>query len=204
MRFYLSSYLIGKDPSKLKSLISGDSNLVAYISNGFDGIRDKDVRKKKEQEDISQLENIGFTVALVNLRDYFGKTKMLLQKLSTCKLLWISGGNVFVLRQAMHLSGFDSIIDELLNEGVVYGGYSAGACVLSPSLKGYHIVDNPEENPYGTVGVIWDGLNKIEYNIAPHFNSNHPESAGVSKEIEYCINNNIAYKPLKDGEVIII
>ncbi|MEK9181876.1 MAG: hypothetical protein AAB786_02535 [Patescibacteria group bacterium] len=38
----------------------------------------------------------------------------------------------------------------------------------------------------------------------PHFDSDHPESEAINKEIEFCQQNNIPYKAIRDGEVIII
>jgi len=38
----------------------------------------------------------------------------------------------------------------------------------------------------------------------PHWDSNHPESVDIDKEIAYCKENNIQYKAIRDGEVIII
>lgn len=38
----------------------------------------------------------------------------------------------------------------------------------------------------------------------PHWDSDHPESADIEKEITYCKENNISYKAIRDGEVIII
>ena len=112
----------------------------------------------------------------------------------------------FVLRQAMKLSGFDKVLSSLVHEDkVLYGGYSAGICVLSPSLKGLELVDSTTNRPYGDqIGLIWEGLNLIPYVIVPHFKSNHPESAQIEEVITYYDKHQVAYKPLKDGEVIVI
>tara|TARA_Y100000310_G_scaffold53810_1_gene49343 strand:+ start:340 stop:636 length:297 start_codon:yes stop_codon:yes gene_type:complete len=94
---------------------------------------------------------------------------------------------------------------ELRDSEIVYGGYSAGICVLAPTLKGLHIVDDPNAKQYGEEHeTIWDGLGILDYTIAPHYDSDHPESEDVNKEIEYCKEHDIPYKPLRDGEVIII
>jgi dipeptidase E len=53
--------------------------------------------------------------------------------------------------QAMKLSGFDEILKERVksDRDIIYGGYSAGICILGPTLKGIHIADDPEVKPYG-------------------------------------------------------
>ncbi|MDI1234349.1 MAG: hypothetical protein PSX81_08710 [bacterium] len=40
--------------------------------------------------------------------------------------------------------------------------------------------------------------------ILPYSNSVHPETEDIGKSIEYCIDNKILFKALRDGEVIII
>jgi dipeptidase E len=50
----------------------------------------------------------------------------------------------------MKLSGLDNVLRRFAIEdnGILYGGYSAGICVLSPSLKGLELVDDITKNPY--------------------------------------------------------
>jgi dipeptidase E len=38
----------------------------------------------------------------------------------------------------------------------------------------------------------------------PHFDSDHGESANIAKEIQRCKDNDIPFKAVRDGEVIII
>ena len=67
------------------------------------------------------------------------------------QILGVRGGNTFVLAQAMKLSGFGEIIKKYYkeNKNVLYGGYSAGVCVLGTTLKGIHLTDDPQLKPYG-------------------------------------------------------
>jgi len=205
MKFYLSSYKIGDESEKLVKLVLTENRRAAYIPNALDFSTDLERIRKHEAGDINELKNLGFEVERVDLRDYFQDSSALEAKIRSYGLLWISGGNTFVLRQAMKLSGFDMVIKRLEDTDIVYGGYSAGACVLAPTLKGLDIVDDPNAKPYGEqYETIWEGLDRIEYTIAPHYDSDHPESEDVNKEIQYCTENNIPYKPLRDGEVIII
>ncbi|MGH8178822.1 MAG: Type 1 glutamine amidotransferase-like domain-containing protein, partial [Steroidobacter sp.] len=87
----------------------------------------------------------------------------------------------------------------------VYGGYSAGSCVLAPSLKGIEVVDPPELVPTGyEPEVIWDGLGVLSYCIAPHFDSEHPESLLIDDVVDYFERHGISYRTLRDGEAIIL
>ena len=205
MKFYLSSYRLGNKPKQLKSLVT-INNKAAYIPNALDWrktIDDLERRQKHEQRDMNDVRALGFQVELLDLRNYFNKPKQLETKLKTVGLIWVSGGNTFVLRQAMKLSGFDTLLTKLLDTNLVYAGYSAGICILAPSLHGLEIVDDPKQNPYKTK-IVWEGLNLLPYLILPHYQSDHPESKDMDKEVEYCIENKILFKTLKDGEVIII
>jgi dipeptidase E len=61
----------------------------------------------------------------------------------------VSGGNVFVLRQAMKLSGLDQIlITKSEHDNFVYGGYSAGCCVLSKMLTPCQVASDAADLPY--------------------------------------------------------
>ena len=52
--------------------------------------------------------------------------------------------------------------------------------------------------------ILWEGLGILDHIILPHYKSDHPESADIDKEVEFCKRNNIPFKTLRDGEVIII
>lgn len=156
--------------------------------------------------EIEKMKAIGLTAEELDLRDYFDDNEVLKAKLESYGLVWVMGGNSFTLRQAMRMSGFDGIIKDLVaNETLVYGGFSAGSCVATKTLKGIELVDNPEQLPEGyDTEIIWDGLGFVEFSIAPHYRSEHPESAEIEKVVKYFDENNMPYKTLRDGEVLVI
>src|SRR5690625_2214088 len=207
MKFYLSSFKIGSSEQKLKEITTNGNKRVAYINNALDSATDIERRNKSEEIDISDLKRLGFKVDILDLKQYFHKTDELEERLDVYDVLWVRGGNAFVLAQAIRFSGFDQIIKGYFrnNKDVLYGGYSAGICILGPTLNGIHLVDDPNQNPYNEEGqIIWEGLNILDYALAPHYKSDHKESEDVDKYIEYMINNKIPFKALRDGEVIII
>lgn len=208
MKFYLSSFKIGAEVHKLKKITEKGNRNVAYISNALDGYSfGLERRKQIENIDISDLEEIGFRVELLDLKDYFNKQIELEERLQKYDVIWVSGGNCFVLLQAMKSSGLDVIIKRFYKDKVdiVYGGYSAGVCVLGPTLKGIHLADDPNQKPYGEqYDVIWDGLGILDYVIVPHYQSDHFESETMEKSVQYLIKNKILFIALKDGEVIVI
>jgi len=206
MKFYLSSFRLGSKAGELVRLMSGNKK-IAYIPNAGDFSNIDCAKKSKwEKLDIKSLEKLGLIVEYLDLKDFFGRADELRKKLNEFGGVFIRGGNTFILRQAMKLSGFDIIFKELLKkDDFVYAGYSAGICVLAPDFKALQLVDNPKDKPYKELQkTIWGGLGFLDCIILPHYKSNHPESADIDKEIEYCNKNNVPFKTLRDGEVILI
>jgi|SRR3989344_905183 len=204
MKYYLSSYEIGNETEKLKKLVP--KGKIGYIPNARDFTgADPERRAKRNEKDMGSLRELGLEVEMLNLRDYFGKRDALKKKLEELGAIFISGGNVFVLRQAMKLSALDEILKELRDDSeFLYAGYSAAGCVLAPNLRAYEIVDKVDMPYDEQKEVIWNGLGFVDYALMPHWNSDHPESADIEKEIEYCEQNNIPYKAIRDGEVVIL
>jgi dipeptidase E len=204
MRLYLSSFRNGNKPEKLLGLL-GEGRRTAIIHNAQDFLPD-DERAAKLTEEIDRLRSIGLDPVEVDLRDYFDKPDQLKDVLAGFDLVWARGGNAFVLRRAFKQSGADGVIADLLkSDAVAYGGYSAGIDMLTPSLHGAELVDKPSLVPEGYHDeIIWDCLGLLPYAIAPHYKSDHPESADIDKCVEYLINHHILFIALRDGEVIVI
>ncbi|MCX6707599.1 MAG: Type 1 glutamine amidotransferase-like domain-containing protein [Candidatus Woesearchaeota archaeon] len=205
MKFYLSSSGLGNKAKELIRLMPQNKKM-GYIPNACDYTNvDTNRRNEVNKSDIAELRNLGLDVEFLDLKDYFGKVNKLRKKINGLGGVFVRGGNTFILRQSMRLSGFDIIFKEILErDDFVYAGYSAGICVLAPNFKALQIVDDPMDNPYKGQETIWEGLGYLDYIILPHYKSNHPESADIDREIEYCKKNKILFKTLKDGEVIII
>jgi len=74
MKFYLSSYKLGNEIEKLKSLVSKNKNKLGYIPNALDFSKaDPEEKTKHIESDMNDLKAIGFDVELLDLRDYFGR-----------------------------------------------------------------------------------------------------------------------------------
>lgn len=183
------------------------NNKIGVIFNARDFVGSDSERKQKHFEDeTSTLNELGFEAEPLDLKDYFGKTDLLKSKLEFLGSVWVCGGNTLVLRQAMFLSGFDVLFEELKKrEDFLWAGYSAGICILSPDLKAIDQVDDPQNFPYENCKeVIWSGLNYFNHYFMPHYDSDHPESEDIGKEVQRCIDNKWLFKALRDGEVVVI
>ena len=204
MRFYLSSIGLGRETDKLKQMLP-ENRLTAYIPNAIDYSSDISRRNKSNGQDMDDLRSVGLEPEILDLRDYFGIEDELKNALKNFGVLWVRGGNVFVLRQAMRLSGFDVIIKTLRDKNLLYGGYSAGVCVLSPSIRGLELIDDVSQKPYGNdIETVWEGLSLIDFSVIPHYQSNHPEADSAEPVIQYFVDNGITFRTMRDGEVIII
>lgn len=206
MKLYLSSYKFGDAPEKLTAQF-GTNKHIALIQNSLDFSQDFERLKQSENEQIESLKALGLDPEVLDLRKYFGQKNELEVKLKEFGGVWVRGGNTFVLRIAYKLSGFDELIKEKLlkQKDFVYAGFSAGVCILQHSLKGLELVDDPDftKSTYNQE-TIWEGIGILDYAFVPHYKSDHPESADVDKVVEFYKENNIPYKTLHDGEVIIM
>lgn len=207
MKYYLSSFKIGNEGERLKTLFPDRSFKIGFIPNALDfSGANSDGVKAHIESDVRDLRYIGLLVEVLDLNAYFGRQRELKNRVKDLGAVWVCGGNVFVLRQAMKLSGFDKIIQDLAtNSDFLYGGYSAGCCVLSPRLDAYKIVDDATDTScQGLDEVIWHGIGLIDFAFLPHFDSDHSESENIDREIEYCKKENIPFRTLRDGEGVIV
>ena len=163
MKLCLTSYRIPQ-PEHLLKLIDKPANetKLAVIPNAKDYYADR-ARAVKIKESQDYLSALGFNPQTVDLRSY-RDTKKLKKELERYDAIWVMGGNTFCLRYEMRESGFDQLLPQLLESGIVYVGESAGACVLSPSLSGLE----QEDEPLFSEDIIWEGLGIVDKFILPH------------------------------------
>jgi dipeptidase E len=207
MRLYLSSFRVGNQPRRLVELVRG-GNCAAIIVNACDFLDDEE-RRTRVQQEVAALQGLGFSATELDLRHYFARRdreRELGAQLATHGLVWVRGGNSFVLRRAMSASGFDGAIRDLLGrDAIVYGGYSAAIAVLTPSLHGVELVDDPHSVPAGyDPAIVWEGLGLLPYSVAPHYKAEHPESAAMDAVVQYYIDSRVPFRVLRDGEVIVV
>jgi dipeptidase E len=204
VRLYLSSFRVGAAGERLGDLTRGGRR-AAVIANAIDHAP-AEVREAGVQRELNDLEALGFEPHEIDLRDV-PRGDHLMDLLSGFDLVWLRGGNVFLLRSALALSGADLTLTALLDEdALVYGGYSAGPCVLGPSLRALERCDDPAvvTDTYGTE-VVWDGLGLIDFAFVPHVDSpEHPETDALGEVAEEYRRVGVPHRTLRDGEVIVV
>jgi dipeptidase E len=133
------------------------------------------VKNNKEYvvKDRNRLIEAGF---IVEEYDIEGKSKSeVLADLSSFDIIYVQGGNTFYLLEAMHKVDFANIIRQLLDQGVIYIGESAAACVAGPDIKPALWLTNDNEK----VGLKdLTGLFLVNFGVIPHFTGKLPESVG--------------------------
>lgn len=180
---------------------------VAVIANAVDGLGEGERRVAVERE-IGALAGLGLRPVEVDLRAFFGEGPGRVgEALREFPLLWVRGGNVFVLRHALAESGADRAIAELVREdAVVYAGYSAGVCVPAPALYGLERCDDPQavHEAYGAEA-RFDGLAVLDYVVVPHIDSpGHPETEILGAVADRYRSQGVAHRTLRDGQAIVI
>jgi dipeptidase E len=201
MRLFLSSSGLSAAPDELSGLVRPHGR-VAVSLNARDNLPGCDaLRPVWLDEQAAALAALGFAVHELDFRDHDGEPAALLEALSGVDLVWVAGGNAFVLREAMRRSGFDDALADLLaQDSIAYSGYSAGACVAGPTLRGIDLVDDVD-----AVSVpVWAGLELVDFSVAPHYRSEHPESAAIDRVVAYLEASKLPYRTLRDGQALVV
>ncbi|MEU6173852.1 Type 1 glutamine amidotransferase-like domain-containing protein [Streptantibioticus parmotrematis] len=175
--------------------------------NAYD-FQDADTRAASTEREIAELRSVGLTPEELDLREFFDGGNALRKTLENVDLVYIRGGNTFVLRRALRHSGADALLQEFLAaDRLVLGGYSAAACVAGTTLRGIagH-VDDPEHLPegYPEGPVLWDGLGLLSFAVAPHYRSDHPESDEIEDTVRHYIDHHEPFVALRDGQAIVV
>jgi len=206
MRLFLSSDKFGNRMDLLTAL-AGQGARVAVIANALDLIPqpNRETYARLVHDPAAELDAAGLRASALDLRDYFGTPEKLERVLGALDMVWVTGGNAFLLRRAMRQSGFDRVAAPLIHAGkLVYGGWSAGAVVACPNLKGIELMDDPNQIAPGYDPVpIFDGLDLIPFHLVPHYDCGHAESPAAEKVTMYLLDQALPYRTMRDGDVII-
>jgi len=139
MRIYLSSYRLGRRASSLQR--AGGRALI--VMNALDEYEQRMLSWDREVEDLARL---GYLSEELDLREYWGATAGSVQsRLHGADLIWVVGGNAFVLARAATAAGLATALAE--SPHLTYAGYSAGACLSSTDLQGIDLMDDERTRP---------------------------------------------------------
>ena len=202
MRLFLSSYRFGAHEAKFLAL-TGPPGRIAVIANAADSWP-ASARASAVTSEFTLLRSAGFLPNEVDLRELEPSTAA--EVLGGFPAVWVRGGNTFVLRRRMASSGVDrALLSMLERDDIVYGGYSAGACVMGPTLRGVEYADPPGE-VFDTTGedVLWDGLGVIDDVLVPHWNSELDSNGAAAAMAAACRDAGQPYRTLTDEQVFVL
>ena len=206
MRLYLASHNLGPFTDELLKLV-GEGRKALFIENARD-YYPAEKRANDLKEKLEMISELGFEVHELNLRNYFGKSAELRKFIDSYgpDLIYVSGGNVFLLATAFRLSGFDEILrEDLAADRYVYGGFSAGTMAICKTLRFYghgHLMPDVVPEIYG-VDAVFDGVGLVDYQIIPH--ADVPKHAEATKKyIKHIKNAGLEALLLNQEAVIII
>jgi dipeptidase E len=203
MKLYLSSQKLGRHPELLLKLLDYNNMNVAIIANALDDMPIEHRNSRLEKE-FNMLKSIGLNPEELDLRKYFGKTKELKKYIETKSLIWIRGGNTFILSRSFQASGFDKVFKKLLIKNkIAFGGYSAALLISGKDLFGAELVDDISSIPngYPLTKKKLTSLKLFDFYLIPHFESKEKWAINVKSHVNYLRINGKKVITLCDGEV---
>jgi dipeptidase E len=138
-------------------------------------------------------------IEVVDLRNWRNNRAGLHELLASKDVIWLCGGNGFYLRWMLKDTGADAIIRDLVANGTVYAGWSAGAVLAGPTLQHYEIVEDLTVVPE----VYYDALNLTDIAVCPHMDL--PEfAAGMAQVEQQLRQSGFRTAPLTDAQALMI
>jgi dipeptidase E len=198
MKLFFSSFMPSAEHDAALARVIGKpihDTKVAYIENAYDVYNDEASLIEGRQI----LKDKGYDVELVDLRQWKNDRAGLREKLAGKDIFLFTGGNPYYLRWVMKESGADDIIRDLVKQGKVYSGASAGAVVAGPTLRHFDELDDPNE----AGEIIWDGLGLTDIVIVPHVD-NADFGAGCRKAGELLKAEGYKTQQLTDAQAFLI
>ncbi len=173
MRLFLASHDIGVFGEELVKLI-GKKQKVLIIPNARDYHEEHKYIDNVVHAKVKMFAKLGLQAEGLDLRRFFGQQAALADFLETkdsIGMIYSLGGDVFLLRTAMKLSGLDEILRvKLKNDEIVYGGSSAGSMVATTDLSLYErdeLLPEDVKKYYNTPAEL-SGLGLILEVLIPH------------------------------------
>ena len=168
---------------------------IAYINTASKKVFDDNYAKNHRQK----MNDLNFSFTNI---DIAGLDENKLKKaLDGHNIILVEGGNTYYLLKAVRESGFDKIIKDLISQGVVYIGSSAGSYIACPSI----IMSTWTERGFDRFGITdYTAMNLVPFLIKAHYTPDMKKMIdGKAKNLKYplrILNDNQALL-VKDGEV---
>lgn len=145
------------------------------------------------ENDLQALKELGLCVEILDIEQQ--NLDIIKETLYRNDYIFVAGGNTFYLLQALRQSGADQAIKDLILQGKLYIGSSAGAIVLSAHLDYITALDDRRKAPDLT---DLTGLGIVQFAVLPHF-SDAP-FATVTREIFEQYHSKLVLLPINNQQ----
>jgi peptidase E len=162
MKLFLSSARKPNEDERRELFGDKAQPSVVIIPNAWDTYTDEEGDTALTNV-VSSFQDQGYKVSMLDLVHDSKQQKQ--DALRSHDFVWVLGGNSFYLNYYIHYESFNTMLIEAIEQGLVYGGESAGAVAVAPTLHGIEYIDDPNDAPK----VIWEGLGLIDFGIVPHW-----------------------------------
>ena len=130
--------------------------------------------------------------------DLDGKNeKELREVLRGVEVIFVEGGNSFYLLKSVRESGFDKVLPDLLDAGIIYVGVSAGSYIACPTIEMATWKDPGKYDRYGITD--FRAIALVPFLVSVHYNENYREL--LTEKIRSC---SLSVKILNDDQAILI
>lgn len=148
---------------------------MAWVITASKGVDDTSYIQRHKQ----RMDELGFDYEEIDIE---GKNeKELREILNDKEVVFVEGGNTFYLLKCVRESGFDKVIKELIEKGVIYIGASAGSYIACPTIE---MATWRHQDEYDRCGVTnFTGLNLVSFLVIAHYAEEYKEiiKEGISK-----------------------
>jgi dipeptidase E len=175
-RIFLTSSVacVAKDIAKRLGGAKGKKLLFVYTAAEL-----KERHAKWLNDDRRALEKSGFKVIEYTIT---GKTLETIKKdFNHADILYFGGGNSFYLLEKIQQAGCAKLIVDLVNQGKIYIGTSAGSIVAGPDIFPVYRSDRAKDAPR-LKG--YKGLGLVDFVILPHWGSKHFKSRYLEQRLK--------------------
>lgn len=147
----------------------------------------------------TEAQNHGYKLEYIDLESE--DTSRNVEILNSANVLFVTGGNTFVLINLLRKTGLDKYVKEFASKkDNVYVGFSAGAIILSPTIQvaGYEWHWGRDDNFLQLTDL--SGLNVVNFDIVAHFD----KSIDAENLERYKASVNVEVKAITDDEFLIL
>ncbi|NTW30661.1 MAG: type 1 glutamine amidotransferase-like domain-containing protein [Candidatus Moranbacteria bacterium] len=163
---------------------------IGYVTTGIKGARTKEFFENVER----QIVESGYTFEVFDIE---GKSAEEMRSFFSDKnVIHIEGGNTFYLLKAIRETCFAEVLDELLKEGKVYIGTSAGSYIMCPSIE----VADWDETGKSRFGMTdFTALNYVPFVLKVHYKDEKEETVREKMKTVH-----FPLRLLRDGQGILV